>query len=303
MGRLEAMQVFTAVASTGGFAAAARRLGTSPPAVTRAVAALEKRLGTRLLHRTTRVVRLTDAGERFLADCRRLIAEVDDAEAAAAGAHAELRGALAITAPAMFGRLHVAPLALEFLRRHPLVEIRTLFVDRVVGLVDEGIDVAVRIGSLPDSSLTAIRVGSVRRMVCAAPSYLAARGTPVEPAELAGHDVVSMTGLTPSPAWAFGGGITVPVSPRFSTNLPDVALHAARAGHGLAMLLSYQLAADLDAGRLVAVLARWEPPPLPIHVVHGAGRRPSARVRAFVDHAVAALRPFDTAPHGGGHPA
>jgi DNA-binding transcriptional LysR family regulator len=296
------MQVFATVASTGGFAAAARRLGTSPPAVTRTIAALEKRLGTRLLHRTTRVVRLTDAGERFLADCRRLLAEIDDAEAAAAGVHAELRGALAVTAPAMFGRLHVAPVVLEFLRRHPLVEIRTLFVDRIVNLLDEGLDVAVRIAPLPDSSLTATRVGSVRRMVCAAPSYLAAHGTPVEPAELTKHDVVSLTGLTPSPGWTFAAGdgrVTVPVTPRLSTNLPDVALDAARAGHGLTMLLSYQVAADLEAGRLVAVLVEWEPPPLPIHVVHGAGRRPSARVRAFVDHAVAALRPFDTALHGG----
>lgn len=301
--RLETMRTFAAVASTGGFASAARRLGLSAPAVTRAIAALEARLGTRLLHRTTRVVRLTDAGAQFLADCRRILAEVEDAEAAAAGVHGELRGALAVTAPAMFGRLHVAPLVLEFLRRHRRVEIRTLLVDRVVNMLEEGLDVAVRIGPLPDSSLTAVRVGSVRRMVCAAPSYLAARGTPAAPADLAEHDIVSLTGLTPSPGWTFAAGdgrVTVPVAPRFTTNLPDVALDAVRAGHGLATLLSYQVAADLEAGRVVAVLVEFEPPPLPIHVMHGAGRRPSARVRAFVDHVVAALRPFETALHGGG---
>ena len=292
MGRLEAMRVFATVASSGGFAAAARLLGSSPPAVTRAIAALEKRLGTRLLHRTTRVVRLTDAGEHFLADCRRLLAEVDDAEAAAAGVHGDLRGSIAVTAPTMFGRLHVAPLVLDFLARHPGVEVRTLFVDRVVNLVPEGVDVAVRIGRLPDSSLTAVRVGTVRRVVCAAPSYLAARGTPSDPTDLVSHDVVSLSRLTPSTEWTFTGAAgrtSVAVAPRFTTNLPDVAIDAVRAGHGLATLLSYMVAADLESGRLVAVLRAWEPPPLPIHVVHGAGRRTSARVRAFVDHAVAGL--------------
>lgn len=303
MGRLEEMRVFATVASGGSFAAGARALGMSPPAVTRAIAGLEKRLGTRLLHRTTRVVRLTDAGEHFLADCRRLLAEVDDAEAAAAGVHGELRGGLAVTAPTMFGRLHVAPLTLDFLARHPGVEVRTLFVDRVVNLVPEGIDVAVRIGRLPDSSLSAVRVGSVRRIVCAAPSYLAARGTPATPGELSAHDIVSLSRLTPAGEWTFpdpGGRVTVPVSPRFTTNLPAVAVDAVRAGHGLATLLSYMVAHELERGELVAVLRDREPAPLPIHVVHAAGRRASARVRAFVDHAVAALSRFGSPVHGAG---
>jgi len=296
VGRLEEMRVFTTVATSASFAAAARTLGLSPPAVTRAVAALEQRLGTRLLHRTTRVVRLTDAGEHFLADCRRLLAEVDDAEAAAAGVHGALRGGIAVTAPTMFGRLHVTPLILDFLARHPGVEVRTLFVDRVVNLVPEGLDVAVRIGRLPDSTLTAVRVGTVRRIVCASPTYLDARGTPATPAELAGHDVVSLSRLTPSHEWTFtsaAGRVNVPVAARFTTNLPDVAIDAARAGHGLVTLLSYMVAPDLESGRLVPVLRAWEPPPLPIHVVHGAGRRTSARVRAFVDHAVAGLARFE----------
>jgi DNA-binding transcriptional LysR family regulator len=293
MDGLDGMRVFVAVADAGGFSPAARRLGMSPPAVTRAVAALEARIGTRLLHRTTRVVRLTEAGARFLADSRRILAEVEDAEAAAAGSHAELRGSLAVTASAMFGRMHVTPLALEFLRRHPRVALRTLFVDRVVHLVEEGIDVAVRIGRLPDSSLTAVRVGLVRRVVCAAPSYLAARGTPASPAELASHDVVAFSGITPSRQWSFhtaAGAVIASISPRFTTNSPDVAIAAALAGYGVTSLLSYMIAREIAAGALVTVLSSYEPPPLPVHVVHHAGRQASARVRAFVDHAVANLR-------------
>ncbi len=295
------MRVFVTVAGDGGFAAAARRLGLSPPAVTRAVAALETRIGTRLLHRTTRVVRLTEAGERFLSDCRRILAEVEDAEAAAAGSHRELRGGLGVTASAMFGRLHVAPLVLDFLRRHPGVEIRTLFVDRVVSLLEEDMDVAVRIGHLPDSSLAAIRVGAVRRLVCAAPAYLAARGAPATPADLTAHDVVAFSGLAPPREWTFPAGtsgLSVPVAPRFTTNLPEVAIAAARDGRGLTMLLSYMVHAELEAGALVPVLGVWEPPPLPVHVVHGAGRQAAARVRAFVDHAVAGLRRLDALARG-----
>lgn len=302
MDRFEAMRVFVTVATAGGFAPAARRLGLSPPAVTRAIAALEERVGTRLLHRTTRVVRLTEAGERFLADCRRILAEVEDAEAAAAGSHRELRGSLGVTASAMFGRLRVTPLVLDFLRRHPGLEIRTLFVDRVVGLVEEGMDVAVRIGHLPDSALSAIRVGSVRRLVCAAPAYLAARGAPATPADLAAHDVVAFSGLGPAREWIFRegtGSVTAAVAPRFTTNLPDVAIAAACDGHGLTMLLSYMVAGELARGALVPVLAGWEPPPIPVHVVHGAGRQASARVRACIDHLVTGLRRLDGPPHVG----
>lgn len=287
------MRVFVAVADAGGFSPASRRLGMSPPAITRAVAALEARIGTLLFHRTTRVVRLTESGERFLADSRRILAEVDNAEAAAAGSHAELRGGLAVTASAMFGRLHVTPLALEFLRCHPRVTLRALFVDRVVNLVDEGIDVAVRIGHLPDSSLTAVRVGSVRRLVCAAPDYLDAHGIPASPAELASHDVVAFSGITPSRQWSFhtaAGAVIASVSPRFTANSPEAAIAAALAGYGVTSLLSYMVAREIEVGALVTVLSVYEPPPLPVHVVHHAGRQASARVRAFVDHMVTGLR-------------
>src|SRR5690349_3201169 len=206
MDRLETMRVFAAVADGRGFAPAARRLGLSPPAVTRAVAALEERLGARLLHRTTRVVRLTEAGERFLADCKRILGEVDEAEAAAAGSHAEPRGQLVVTAPLMFGRLHVAPIVLDFLRRHPQVAVRTLFLDRVTDMIDAGIDVAIRIGALPDSSLVATRVGTMRRVVCASPAYLRIHGTPRVPADLAGHEAIAFVGTSSHPEWAFGPG-------------------------------------------------------------------------------------------------
>jgi DNA-binding transcriptional LysR family regulator len=174
--RLEAMQAFIAVADEGGFARAGRRLSLSPPAVTRAIGALEQRLGAPLFHRTTRRVRLTEAGTRFLADCRRILAELDAAEAAAAGEHAELRGQIGITASVLFGRMHIAPLLFDFLAQHPRLTARTLFVDRIVDLIDEGLDVAVRIAQLPDSALHAVPVGAVRRVVCASPAFLAAHG-------------------------------------------------------------------------------------------------------------------------------
>jgi DNA-binding transcriptional LysR family regulator len=293
MDRLETMRVFAAVAEAQGFAPAARRLRLSAPAVTRAVAALEDRLGARLLHRTTRVVRLTEAGTHFLADCKRILGELEEAEAAATGSHSELRGPLAITAPLMFGRLHVAPIVLDFLKRHPGVVARTLYLDRVTDLIEEGIDTAVRIGALPDSSLTAIRVGSMRRIICASPRYLRARGTPRAPADLAGHDAVAFGGTTPLREWTFGAeGARQTVTPlvRLEVNSAEVAVAAATAGQGVTRVLYYQAARELRAGKLRVVLAEFEPPALPIHVVHAEGRRVAARVRAFVDFAAKRLR-------------
>jgi DNA-binding transcriptional LysR family regulator len=293
MDRLDTMRIFAAVAEARGFAPAARRLGLSPPAVTRAVAALEDRLGARLLHRTTRVVRPTEAGVHFLADCKRILGEIDEAEAAAAGIHAEPRGQLVVTAPLMFGRLHVAPIVLNFLKRHPRVSVQMLFVDRVTDLVEEGIDAAVRIGALPDSSLTATRVGSMRRVVCASPRYLRARGTPRRPADLTDHDAVAFVGITPHREWAFGpeeARQVVTPQVRFEVNSAEVAVAAAAAGHGLTRVLFYQAARELRAGKLRVVLQDFEPPPVPVHVVHAEGRRVAARVRAFVDFAAARLR-------------
>ena len=293
MDRLEAMRVFLAVAEASSFNAAARRLGVSPAAATRAVAALEERLGARLLHRTTRAVRLSEAGAHYLADCRRILHEVEEAEAAASGAHTEPRGTLAITAPAMFGRRHVAPVAIDFLARHPEITLRTLLVDRVVDLIDEGIDVAVRIAHLPDSSLNATRVGAVRRVVCGAPAYLAEHGTPERPVDLLRHRIITFAPGVAPPGWTFYRGTrTETVNPpaRLIVNTAEVAIAAAVAGQGLTRVLSYQAAPEIRAGRLRVVLDAFEPPPIPIHVVHREARVTSGRVRAFVDFAVARLR-------------
>lgn len=293
MDRLVAMRLFVAVAEAGSFGTAARRLGVSAPLATRAVAALEERLGVRLLHRTTRAMRLSEAGAHFLADCRRILHEIEEAEAAATGLHAEPRGSLAITAPAMFGRRHVAPVVIEFLARHPAVNLRTLLVDRVVDLIEEGLDVAVRIAHLPDSDMSATRVGEVRRVVCAAPAYLAAHGAPTRPAEISRHRVITFApGIAPA-GWTFEAGSKAEiVNPpaHLVVNTAEVAIAAAVAGQGLTRVLSYQAAPELRAGQLRLVLEPFEPPPIPIHVVHREGRRASGRVRAFVDFAVDRLR-------------
>jgi len=295
MDRLDAMRVFVAVAEAGGFAAAARALRLSPPAVTRAVAGLEERIGARLLHRTTRTVRLTEAGVRFLADARRILIELEEAEAAAAGAHGEPRGRIDVTAPLLFGTMHVAPMVLGFLERFPAVSVRSLFVDRVVDLMDEGIDVAVRIADLPDSTFSAVRVGQVRRVVCASPQYLARRGTPVMPRDLEDFDCIGFQSGPAPAAWVFpesaaGKAETVRPSMRLLVNNADVAVAAALAGHGIARVLSYQVAEEIRRGRLCVVLAGYEPSPVPVHLVHIEGRRAAARVRAFLDFAAPRLR-------------
>ena len=293
MDRLQTMSVFVAVAEETGFAAAARRLALSPPTVTRAVSELEERLGARLFHRTTRMVRLTDAGERYLADCRRILAEVEDADSQAAGLHATPRGMVSVTASVLFGRIVLTPILLDFLDRYPDVSVTTLFVDRVVNLMDEGIDVAIRIADLPGSSLAAMRVGSVRRVLCASPDYLTRRGRPGAPADLAKHDTITFTTMTPGGEWTFGTGGRGPSyrpGSRLIANNADVAIAAAVAGRGITRVLSYMIAPHLAAGALEIVLADHEPPPVPIHVVHKEGGRTSARVRALVDHLAECLR-------------
>lgn len=292
MDHLDTLKVFVAVAEAQGFAPAARRLQLSAPAVTRAIAALEQRLGAQLLQRSTRSVRLTDIGERFLGDCRRILVDLDEAEASAGGAHSAPKGSLAITASAMFGRLHVAPIAMDFLALHPQVTIRGVFVDRVVHLMDEGFDVAVRIARLPDSGLTAVRVGSMRAVVVGSPAYLAERGSPSHPTELADHDAIgfSQTGSA-APVWSFNGakGAAQPRI-RLVTNAGEVAIDAAAHGRGLARAMRYQVDADVRAGRLQIVLVEFEPEPIPVHLVHVAGRMAPAKLRAFIDFAVERLR-------------
>jgi len=293
MDRFRSIQVFVKVAEHRGFAAAARDLAMSPPAVTRAVSALEARLGTRLFVRTTRSVRLTESGTRFLHDGRRILTDLKEAEEAAVGSHAAPRGELRVTAPVLFGRMYVAPILGDFLDHYPLVTCRTLFVDRVVNLMDEGLDVAIRIGNLPDSSLTAIRAGSVRAVMFAAPSYLERHGVPEHPKGLASHRLIQSLPMGASLDWLFqdnGTPFSVRVESRLRMNTNDAVVDLVAGGWGLSRLLSYQIAPYLADGRVATVLDAFELPPLPIHVVHQEGRMVSAKVRAFVDFMVDRLR-------------
>lgn len=293
MDMLRAMRIFAAVADAHGLSEAGRKVGLSPPAVTRIVAELEAHLGVRLLTRTTRVIRLTDAGARFLDDSRRILVAVTEAEDAAHGLQDEPRGLISVTAPVLFGRLFITDLLIEFLRRFQGTQVSTLFVDRVVHLAEEGLDVAVRIGPLPDSSLRAIRVGAVRRVICAAPAYLAGRAPPSTPEDLDAHELIGVTSLDAGLDWRLAsaqGPITRRVNPRLFMNAHDSAIAAAEAGFGLTQALSYQVATQLGDGRLQIVLSDHEPPPLPVHVIHKEGNRSSARVRALVDHLVDRLR-------------
>jgi DNA-binding transcriptional LysR family regulator len=293
MDRFHGMSVFVAVAEAASFAAAGRRLRMSPPAVTRAVADLEARLGVRLLTRTTRLVRTTDAGARYLEDARRILLEVDEADEAAAGINAAPRGHLAVTAPVLFGKLYVMPVITAYLRAFEETTVSALFVDRVVNLLDEGLDVGLRIGSLPDSSLRAIPVGQVRRVICASPAYLKKHGVPKTPADLADHSIVAATAGSAGTDWTFADGkrkIGVKLGPRIFVNTNDGALEAAKDGFGLTRLISYQVASELATGKLKAVLSAYEEAPLPIHVIHREGRHGSAKVRSFVDLAVEKLR-------------
>jgi DNA-binding transcriptional LysR family regulator len=293
MDRLHSMSVFVAVAEEESFAAAARRLNMSPPAVTRTIAALETHLGVRLLTRTTRFVRATDAGQRYLESARRILAEADEADEAAAGVHAAPRGQLAVTAPVLFGSMHVVPGIVEYLARYPEVSVNAVFLDRVVNLLEEGIDVGVRIGALPDSTMRAIPVGSVRRVICASPDYLARHPGLLEPKDLAGQTIISASPVSPGIEWHLGNvkqKISVKVQPRLTVTNNAAAIEAALLGFGITRLMSYQVAAHLAAGQLVRLFPEYEPPALPVHIIHLEGRQASAKVRALVDVLTQQLR-------------
>ncbi len=293
MDRFQEMQVFAAVAQDQGFSAAARRLGMSAASVTRAVAALEKRIGTLLLTRTTRSVYLSEAGQRYLEDCRRILAEVQEAEDSAAGSHAEPRGQLTITAPVLFGDLFVTPVMVSYLTQFPEVCINGLLVDRVVSMVEEGIDVAVRIGELPDSNQHAIRVGEVRRVICASPQFLEAHGRPTHPQDLTRAAVIATSAIGQMKSWPFletGAPLNVRPEPRLVVTANQAAITAACLGLGFTRVLSYQVASKVASAELEIVLADFELPPLPIHVVYQGGRNAPARIRSFVDFTVKALR-------------
>ncbi|UZE23801.1 LysR family transcriptional regulator [Pseudomonas sp. B21-056] len=293
MDRFQEMQVFMAVAQESGFSAAARRLGLSAASVTRAVAALEQRIGTPLLVRTTRNVYLSEAGQRFLEDCRRILGDLQEAEDSAAGSHAQPRGQLTITAPVLFGQLFVTPLLVEYLRQYPEVSINALLLDRNVSMVEEGMDVAVRIGELPDSNQHAVRVGEVRRVVCGSPAFFAQHGRPRHPQELERLPVVASSAIGQVRSWTFvdaGQSLAVRPVPRLVVTANQAAITAASQGLGMTRVLSYQVAGEVASGELEIVLADFELPPLPIHVVYQGGRNAPARVRSFVDFTVSALR-------------
>jgi DNA-binding transcriptional LysR family regulator len=297
MDRFESISVLIAVVDAGSLSAAARRLNMPLATVSRKVADLESHLNTRLLTRTTRQLSLTDAGESYVAACRRILEQLGDAERAATGEYSAPKGELAITAPVVFGRIHVVPVIAAFLERYPEIDVRLMLADRIVHLTEEHIDVAVRIGALPDSSLVATRVGEVRRVVCASPALLARRGTPTHPHELADAPCISSEGLG-SARWMFGAGSaqeSVAVRPRLVVTTAEAAVEAAMLGVGFARVLSYQVADALKSGSLAIVLEAFEPPPWPVSLVH-AGQAPlPLKLRAFLDFAAPKLREQATA--------
>ncbi|MCH7419227.1 LysR family transcriptional regulator [Pseudomonas mosselii] len=293
MDQIHLMKVFVAVGELESFAAAARRLAISPAAVTRAVTALEEQLGVKLLLRTTRSVRLTEAGGRYLQDTRHILASIVEANEAAAGINAAPKGDLAVTAPILFGKKFVMPCIVRYLQQYPEVDVSAYFLDRVVNLVEEGMDVAVRIGQLPDSGLKALRVGRMRRLLCASPEYLERHGTPRHPSELQKHEVIAAGTLSPRTDWRFGAiddPTLIRMKPRLTVTSNDAAIAAASAGLGIARLLSYQVADEVAAGRLQVILAEYEEAPWPIHILHRESKYGSTKVRTFIDMLAEHLR-------------
>jgi len=293
MDHFQSLSIFTAVADEEGFAAAARALGLSPPVVTRAVQSLEHRLGARLFDRTTRSVSLTETGRGYYADCQRILGDLAEADRRAAGLHSAPYGRVTVTASSLFGRKIVAPALLGLLDVYPDISVSTLFVDRVVHLQDEGMDVAVRIAQLPDSSLMAVRVGAVRRVLVASPAYLDRMGRLKSPDDLAAHDLIHFSSSMDVAGWPLqrnGKAVLIKVASRLHTNTADVAIAAACAGRGITRVLSYQVADEVAAGLLEPILTDFNPPDVPVHVVHKEAHHVSARVRAVVDHLVDELR-------------
>jgi DNA-binding transcriptional LysR family regulator len=291
--RLDAMSVLLAVVDSGSLSAGARRLGMPLTTVSRKVAELETHLRTRLLNRSSRQITLTEPGQSYVAACRQILEDVREAERTAAGEYSTPKGDLAITAPIVLGRLHVLPVALDFLRAYRDVDVRLVLADRPLNLLEDHVDLAVRIGALPDSSLVATRVGSIRRMLCASPRYFAERGKPKRPAELAAHDCVTFQGLSAPQTWTFAKGksdLTVAIHSRLIVNTAEAAIDAAIAGAGITRVLSYQIAEARRAGALDIALEDFEPAPWPVSLLYpGQGRLP-LKLRAFIDFAVPRLK-------------
>jgi DNA-binding transcriptional LysR family regulator len=292
MDRLRSLEVFIAVAEAESFAAGAAMCGLSAPSATRGINALEASLGTRLFTRTTRKVRLNDVGKSYIEDARHIIGQMRAADDAVKGASTNPVGLLRITCSNEFGRIYVAPILTDFLDAHPSVSADVLMVDRIVNMVEEGFDLAVRIGELPSSGLAAVRVGQVRRVICGTPEYFAANGRPQTPADLLKHQIVSATPMNPTTEWRFGQQTqqAVRVTPRLRVSSIATAISVAKSNWGLCRALSYQVGPDLQTGDLQTVLEEYEPAPLPIHLVHVEGRRSPAKVRAFIDFAKDRLR-------------
>ncbi|WP_247257582.1 LysR family transcriptional regulator [Pseudomonas moorei] len=293
MNRLESMSVLIAVVDSGSLSGAARQLGMPLATVSRKVAELESHLQTRLLHRTTRQLSLTEAGASYVAACRRILEDIAEVERAATGEYASPKGELVVTAPVVFGRLHLVPVIAEFLAHYPEIEINLMLTDRVVHLMEEHCDVAVRIGDLPDSSLMATQVGAVRRVICASPDYLATHGIPFEPADLAGHACITFEVLASVGAWVFGTGkseMSVRVHSRLAVNTAEAAIDAAMLGVGVIRVLSYQVADALRKDALRVVLEPFESLPLPVSLVHKGQAPLPLKLRAFLDFVTPRLR-------------
>jgi DNA-binding transcriptional LysR family regulator len=287
------MSVLVSAVEAGSLSAAARRLGSPLATVSRKVSELESHLKTRLLIRSSRRLTVTDAGRAYIEACKRILEEIAEAERAATGEYRAPKGALAVTAPIVFGRLHVLPIVIDFLEAYPEIEVRLSLADRVVNLVEDGVDLAVRIGDLPDSSLIATRVGAIRRVVCGSPRYFAARGTPREPRDLAAHDCVTFAGLSSANAWTFSKGkseLPVAIRSRLVVNTAEAAVDAAVAGVGVTRVLSYQIAEARRSGLLDVVLEEFEPVPWPVGLVYGDQGPMPLKLRAFVDFAAPRLK-------------
>ena len=293
MDRLESMSTLVAAVEAGSLSAAGRRLGIPLATVSRKVAELERHLKTRLLHRSSRQLTLTDAGRAYWAACRHILEQIADAERVATGEYSAPKGELVVTAPIVFGRLHALPVVSAFLGVYPDVDVRMVLADRVTNLLEEQVDVAIRVGELPDSSLVAARIGTVQRVVCGSAAYFATRGTPRRPEDLSRHDCITFEGLSSAQHWSFSSKkskTTVPVRSRLAVNTAEAADDAAVAGIGVTSVLSYQMAAAERTGALVRVLRAFEGAPTPIHVVYRAQPLLPLKLRAFLDFSLPRLQ-------------
>lgn len=292
MDKLDALKIFIEVAKHQSFTATALAMNVSAPTVTKTIAKLEHRLGVKLFNRTTRNVRLTDSGNHFLVDAKRIVDELAEAEASVAGIYNTPSGILRVTAPVLFGEKHVVPIIADYLEQYPEVSVKAMFFDRIVNLLEDGLDIAIRIGHLKDSNLYATKVGEVRRVLCGAPAYFDQYGEPTKPCELTEHEIIFASSPDGSHVWHFSDHDkkeSIKINPRLYCNHNAAAVQAAVRGRGITRLMSYQVGEEIAKGRLKRILVPYEEPPIPINLVYLEGRRTSAKVRSFIDLALATL--------------